>query len=183
MGNGISAQLQGDIVADIGGVCRVNRWKYDELNDAAKRENITKITTRSCRILDGSYSWAVTAVKAVVTVGYGNPDAVEHWWMIIETASQWYMVHFRGIDPTGMIEIRRCASWRYCDECGLAEADKETDAEVWTQPKYSYSWPEGKTSDKTIGDVINFLQNDCNHHYNFVGNNCQGLCRKLYNWF
>eukprot|EP01084_Bolivina_argentea_P050126 92163_1 len=177
MGNGISAQFRGVLVADI----TVNKKICELLNP---QEGIIKITTRSCRLLDGSYSWLVTGLKAVHTLDFANKvDAIEHWWMIIQTASRYFMVHFRGFDPTGGIEMRKCSSWWQCDECGLAEADRETDVEVWTQKKYSYSWPNGKTSCKTIGDVADFLKNDCNAHYNFVTNNCQRLCRKLYDWF
>eukprot|EP01084_Bolivina_argentea_P050127 92165_1 len=176
MGNGIKARFSGDIVADIRVHCKSTTLKNPQ-------ENITKITTRSCRLLDGSYSWLATGLKAVVTLDFGGDvDAIEHWWMIIQTASRYFMVHFRGFDPTGAIEMRECSTLRQCDENGIAEAGRNTDVEVWTQKKYSFSWPNGKKSGKTIEDVVKFLQNDCNPHYNLVVNNCQHLCRRLYNY-
>ena len=135
-------------------------------------DKISSITTRSCRILHGSVSWLASAVK----LGIGDP--IEHWWTTIRTRNgNYYQLQFRG--PCDLIQLRKCSSSRSCDLNGLCEANKTTDADIWTEKSYCYTY--SNTSTYTIGDIVRWMKtHEFSAKYSLISHNCQDLCKAFY---
>lgn len=151
--------------------------KSDKLTGNEESDYIKQYTTRSCRILHGSVSWLATAAKNVYT---DIDDAIEHWWLTIETKNGvFYVLQFRGASSS--IEMNKCSSSYQCDQTGLHEAAKKENATIWTEWDYSERFNKDRY---TIGDVRKWLESKkFSPKYHLLNNNCQDLCRAFYRKF
>eukprot|EP01084_Bolivina_argentea_P316850 549313_1 len=164
-----------------GQYCTCKECKKKDDNRSNKydmSDKIVSITTRSCRIIHGSVSWALTAGKNAITMGLADP--LEHWWTTIETEKgRYYQLQFRG--NCMLIELRSCKTKGACDQQGLYEANKTYDADIWTENKYSYVY---KMPKHTMGDVVKWMKShNFTAHYKLLTHNCQDLCQTFYRRF
>lgn len=164
---GTDSTFQGTRVVD----SRPSRF-VDSTSKYDKSDYIESITTRSCRILHGSYSWLVTMFSQ--TASAGTADPIEHWWAVIKTKrGNYYMLQFRG--RLDLIELRKCKTNWECNQCGLAEAAKTTDADIFRESRYCTSFKYNKV---TIGDVVSWLKTKSfSPRYHLLTHNCQDLCK------
>jgi len=176
--------------AQFRGSCVYQQWGERSDRDYSHainlQDKIVWYETRSCRILHGSVSWAANVMAKTLTVG--QADSIQHWWLVIKTRQgHYYQLQFRGLlsnpltknwNDDGLIELRKCSSSFDCNQTGLAEADKEPDADVFKEGSYSYTF---SSPSYTIGDVVKWMKShEFSASYNLFSHNCQDLCRKFY---
>ena len=119
------------------------------------------ISTRSCGI----------------RTGIADKTIVSHWWMNIQTNQHFYQLQFRAYGS--QIVLRKCNSSYDCDQCGLAEAVRDNH----TEPMDKDSFSKSSVSNKTLGDITNWLEGEnFSSHYSLLTNNCQHLCKAVYQW-
>eukprot|EP01084_Bolivina_argentea_P137349 241884_1 len=173
-----SAKFNGSII--------YQQWGTDGDNDYSSNINLNdKIIwyeARACRILHGTVSWAANAF--VQTGSFGQADLIDHWWTTIKTQNgYYYQLQFRGFanfsNDNALIELRKCSSFSNCDQNGLAEADKEHDADIFKQSSYSCSSPS-----YTMGDVVKWMKSgDFSAKWKVGTHNCQDMCKTFYRKF
>ena len=156
-----------------------NNFK-DETSALEYNDYIVSYRTRSSRILHGSISWICNAAGKL-----GIVDEVEHWWTEIKTKNgDYYMLQFCG--NFNLIELRKCSTSWECDQCGLREAAKKEDADIWSQYQYEESFKKSNDNKYkyTIGNVVSWLESkDFSPEYHLLKHNCQDLCRSFYRKF
>ena len=114
------------------------------------------------------------------TATLGQADQIEHWWTEIKTNNgDYYMLQFLG--NSDLVELRKCnTSWE-CDQCGLREACKKENADIWTEEVYYGQFSKNRY---TIGDVANWLKSkEFSPKYALLSHNCQDLCKAFYRKF
>ena len=135
-------------------------------------EKIVKLTIRSCRLLHGSYSWAATFFKNVVTLGQADP--LEHWWVVLETnRGKFYCAQFY---PYDCYTLEHCGSFQSCDRHGLDCAQKDYDADIWTEESHS-----GRLKLRSMVDWMK--SKEFSPKYSLTTHNCQDLAKTMRSYF
>eukprot|EP00483_Globobulimina_turgida_P013142 UN13166 len=110
---------------------------------------------------------AVSSRSIGIRSGIADNTLPSHWWMIIETSSSYYNIQFRK--SGSRIELRR-GSRSECDESGVAEAQRFVGAK-----------PISKN--RTLADIVDWLdEGKFSSYYDLWNNNCQHLCKSIYQW-
>eukprot|EP01083_Nonionella_stella_P258593 883694_1 len=155
----------------------------DYSNGINLNDKITWYEAHSCRILHGSVSWLANTM--VQTATFGQADLIDHWWTTIKTQNGcYYQLQFRGLglfNDNGLIELRKCCSSDECDQNGLAEACKESDADTFTENTYCNSF---SNPSYTMGDVVKWIKSDdFSAKYSVTHHNCQDMCKAFWRKF
>jgi len=134
----------------------------DYLSDSYKNQKISRVTSKSCGIL----------------CGITNGSGVDHWWMNIRTINgNDYQIQFQ--EDGSQIVLRACSSVSECDQNGLAEGNRAKDSRISNQSGYS----KVVSGDKTLNDLVNWLKSgQFSCRYSLYNNNCQDLCKAIYQW-
>eukprot|EP00483_Globobulimina_turgida_P002239 UN02241 len=121
---------------------------------------------------------AVSSRSIGIRSGIADNTLPSHWWMIIETSSSYYNIQFRK--SGSRIELRR-GSRSECDESGVAEAQRFVGAKPVHENSYSCSVSSSKN--RTLADIVDWLdEGKFSSYYDLWNNNCQHLCKSIYQW-
>jgi len=154
-GNGTRADWCGRIIYTIS--------KGSSSDDAAefKSERIESVTSKS------------VGIRVAVADGTG----FDHWWMNIETSKGYYQVQFRK--QNSAIELRKCGSVDDCDQNGLKEANRDENV----SPTKVFAYSKSDVSGRSLGDLISWLESGAmSSSWTLFNNNCQDLCKRIYDW-
>lgn len=120
---------------------------------------------------------SVTSKSVGIRVAVADGTGFDHWWMNIETSKGYYQVQFRKQDS--VIELRKCDSEDDCDQNGLKEPNRDENA----IPTKVFAYSKSDVSGRSLGDLISWLESGAmSSSYSLFNNNCQDLCKKIYDW-